>query len=158
MVNGEAFSILLLGKEKGRSITGTSSKSKADIWIWCKYCCLIALKPLILLAFGVNPILPLAPSKPNSLDAVGVSLTASKVFALHGASGDIGFTPKASNINGLRAIEQQYLHQNQISVLYFEGVPAMERFFSCPKQGRESLAIDQIFSCIIMFLQGGRDP
>lgn len=28
-----------------------------------------------------------------------------------GASGDIGFTPKASDINGLRAIEQQYLHQ-----------------------------------------------
>ena len=69
-----------------------------------------------------------------------------------GASGDIGFTPKASNTNGLRAIEQQYLHQNQISVLYFEGVPAMERFFSCPKQGRESLAIDQMFSYIILFL------
>ena len=27
-----------------------------------------------------------------------------------GASGDIGFTLKASNTNGLRAIEQQYLH------------------------------------------------
>lgn len=26
-----------------------------------------------------------------------------------GASGDIGFTQKASDINGLRAIEQQYL-------------------------------------------------
>ena len=31
-----------------------------------------------------------------------------------GASGDIGFTPKASNINDLRAIEQRYLHQNII--------------------------------------------
>ena len=27
----------------------------------------------------------------------------------HGASGDIGFTPKASHINGLRATKQQYL-------------------------------------------------
>ena len=54
---------------------------------------------------------------------------------LNGASGDIGFTPKASNINGLRAIEQQYLHQNQISSLDFEGVPVMERLFSCPKTG-----------------------
>ena len=52
-----------------------------------------------------------------------------------GASGDIGFTLKASNTNGLRAIEQQYLHQNRISALDFEGVPAMERLFSCPKTG-----------------------
>ena len=51
----------------------------------------------------------------------------------HGASGDIGFTPKASNTNGLRAIEQQYLHQNRISALDFEGVPAMERLFFLPK-------------------------
>ena len=35
----------------------------------------------------------------------------------HGASGDIGFTTKASNINGLRAVEQQYLHENQMSAL-----------------------------------------
>ena len=27
-----------------------------------------------------------------------------------GASGDIGFAAKASNINGLRAVKQQYLH------------------------------------------------
>ena len=51
----------------------------------------------------------------------------------HGASGDIGFIPKASNINGLRAIEQQYLRQNQITVLDFEGVSAMERPFILPK-------------------------
>lgn len=50
-----------------------------------------------------------------------------------GASGDIGFIPKASNINGLRAIEQQYLRQNQITVLDFEGVSAMERPFILPK-------------------------
>ena len=35
--------------------------AKADIRFWCKYCCLIARKPLILLAFWVNPISPLAP-------------------------------------------------------------------------------------------------
>lgn len=27
------------------------------------------------------------------------------------ASGDIGFVPKASDTNGLRVVEQQYLHQ-----------------------------------------------
>ena len=51
----------------------------------------------------------------------------------HGPSGEIGFIPKASNINGLRAIEQQYLRQNQITVLDFEGVSAMERPFILPK-------------------------
>ena len=35
----------------------------------------------------------------------------SKYASLHGASGDIGFTPKPSDTNGLRAVEQQYLHQ-----------------------------------------------
>ena len=50
-----------------------------------------------------------------------------------GASGDIGFTPKASNINGLRAIEQQYLHQNQISALDFEDVPVATRPFYLSK-------------------------
>ena len=50
-----------------------------------------------------------------------------------GASGDIGFTPKASNTNGLRAIKQQYLHQNRISALDFEDVPVMGRPFFLPK-------------------------
>ena len=50
-------------------------------------------------------------------------LTKSAVF--DGASGDIGFTPKASNTNGLRAIKQQCLHQNRISALDFEGIPVM---------------------------------
>ena len=70
----------------------------------------------------------------------------------YGASGDIGFTQKASNINGLRAIKQQYLHQNQISALDFEGVPVMDRPFFAQKQGKESLTIDQVFSYIILFL------
>jgi len=33
----------------------------------------------------------------------------------HGASGDMGFTPKASNINGLRVVEQQYLRKKSNS-------------------------------------------
>ena len=33
-------------------------------------------------------------------------------LSIVGASGDIGFTPKASNINGLRAIKQQYSRLN----------------------------------------------
>ncbi len=50
----------------------------------------------------------------------------------HGASGDIGFTRKASNTNGLQAVRQQYLLKNRIALLNFEGVPVMERLFSCP--------------------------
>ena len=44
-----------------------------------------------------------------------------------GASGDIGFTRKASNTNGLQAVRQQYLLKNRIALLNFEGVPVMER-------------------------------
>ena len=56
----------------------------------------------------------------------------------HGASGDIGFTPKASKTNGLRAVEQQYLHQNLISALDFEDVPIMGRHFFLPKSRVEN--------------------
>ena len=88
---------------------------------------------------------------PETVDAVGVSPTASKPFGLFGASGDIGFTPKASDINGLRAIEQQYLHQKpNISFGFWGRSSDGASFFLAPKQGKESLAVDKIFPYIIL--------
>lgn len=47
----------------------------------------------------------------------------------YGPSGDIGFTQKSSNTNGLRAVGQQYLHSKLNTKFPFEGVPAMGRPF-----------------------------
>ena len=70
----------------------------------------------------------------------------------HGASGDIGFTPKASKTNVLRAIEQQYLHQNRISALDFEGVPVTERPFSLPKNRvRKTSPLTKCFRTLFCF-------
>lgn len=61
---------LLLGKKKGRSIAGAPPNPKLIFGFWCKYCCSIARKLLILLAFGVNPISPLAPYRDDDFDTM----------------------------------------------------------------------------------------
>lgn len=62
----------------------------------------------------------------------------------YGASGDIGFTAKPSNINGLRAIRKRYLHQKLNNDLEFwgrssDGAP----FFSAQNQSRETNTLDK---------------
>lgn len=60
-----------------------------------------------------------------------------------GASGDIGFTPKPSDTNGLRAVEQQYLHQKpNISYGFWGRSSDGASFFLAQKQGRGSPTID----------------
>ena len=57
-------------------------------------------------------------------------------LSIVGTSGDIGFTPKASNINGLRAIKQQYLHQKtKYQLWFFRPFQRWSVLFSCPKAG-----------------------
>ena len=63
--------VTLQRQEKGRPIVERPKNPKLIFGFWRKYCCSIARKPLILLAFGVNPISPLAPERTNGLDAVG---------------------------------------------------------------------------------------
>ena len=54
-------------------------------------------------------------------------------FGLHGfgASGDIGFISKASNINGLRTIEQQYLQKNCYPNMALIGILVVRRPLFC---------------------------
>ena len=61
-----------------------------------------------------------------------------------GASGDIGFTPKTSDTNGLRAIKQQYLRQKpNISFGFWGRSSDGVSFFLAQKRGRESLTVDK---------------
>ena len=62
---------------------------------------------------------------------------------------------KASNINCLRAIKQQYLHQNKIPALDFEDVPAMGRPFFSPRSRVEKASqLTKCFRTFFAFMGG----